>query len=94
MIAKSVDVIIDRSRRFACAARGNDGDASVLLNNIANVIGIVSLVGNQDARARLGIAHYEVEALIVRDFAAGDLCPDREALCVGAEMDFGREATF
>lgn len=87
-------MIIDWSRRFACAAWRNDGDASVLLNNIANVIGIVSLVGNQDARTRLGIAHHEVEALVVRDFAAGDLCADREALCVGAEVDFGREATF
>ena len=85
-------MIIDRSRRFACAARGNDGDASVLLKH--RECNRLSLVGNQDARARLGIAHYEVEALIVRDFAAGDLCPDREALCVGAEMDFGREATF
>ncbi len=94
MIAKSIDVIIDWSRRFACAARGNNGDASFLLNNIANVIGIISLVGNQDARPRLGIAHHEVEALIVRDFTAGDFCPDREALCVGAEMDFGREAAF
>jgi len=47
VIAKSGDVIIDWSRHFACAARGNDGDAPVLLNDIANETGIISRIVNR-----------------------------------------------
>jgi hypothetical protein len=58
------------------------------------MIGVISLIGDQDAWKRRGVSHHEVEALVVRDFATGDLHADRETVRVGAEMDFGREATF
>jgi hypothetical protein len=58
------------------------------------MIGVISLVGDHDAWKRRGVPHHEVEALVVRDFAAGDLRADWETIRVGAEMDFGREATF
>lgn len=93
-VPEGVDVVVDRDLNFSPASRRDDGGAAVGLGVRADAVGVVALVGDQHLwRGRVGV-HHEVVALVVRDFPAGDLGGDREAFGVGAEMDFGREATF
>lgn len=92
-VSQRIDVVVDDDRVLARASAGDDGGAFVLREQSADAIGIVALVGDQDFRRHLRVDD-EIEALVVRDFAAGDFRGDRETLRVGAEVDFGREATF
>lgn len=93
-VPEGVDVVVDRDLDFSPASRRDDRDPAVGLGVRADAVGIVSLVGDENLRrGRVGV-HHEVVALVVRDLAAGDFRGDREAFGVGAEMDFGREATF
>ena len=93
-VPEGVDVIVDRDLDLSPATHRNDRDAALGLGVLADAVGVVALVGDEHLRrGRVGV-HHEVVALVVRDLPAGDLGRDREAFGIGAEMDFGREATF
>lgn len=89
-----VDVVVDRDLNLSSASHRDDRDAAVRLGVLTDAVGIVSFVGDENLGVRRVGVHHEIVALVVRDFPAGDLRRDREPLGVGAEMDFGREATF
>jgi hypothetical protein len=58
------------------------------------MVAVVAPVGQEHASRRQIIVDQRIEALEVGDLAAGYFRPDREAVSVGNEVDFGREATF
>jgi len=71
-----------------------DGCAALGLGVGADAVGAVALVGDKNLGVgRVGVDH-EVVVLVVRDFPAGDLGGDQEAIGAGAEVLFRREATF
>ena len=72
--------------------RDDGGDASSRQVG-EDEVGVVSLVGEQDARRRPGLVHDRRIAFHIRDLAAAQRDRDREAQSVAAEMDLGREAT-
>ena len=55
---------------------------------------VITAVCQEHASRWQVIIDQNIEALEVGDLAAGYLRPDREAVSVGNEVDFGREATF
>lgn len=72
--------------------RDDGGDASRLQVGQYEV-GVVSLVGEQDARRRSGLVHDRGVAFHIRHLTPAQRNRDREASSVAAEMDLGREAT-
>ena len=93
-VAQGIDEVVDGDLDLAALAHGNDGHAAAALDIGAHAVGVVALVAEKHpgvGRARL---HHEVVAFVVRDFPAGDLNRDRQALGVGPEMDFGGEAAL
>ena len=94
LIAQSIDIAINRFWIFPVRARWNDRTATVLSNGVANMVWIVSFVCDEDFGIRsIGIVD-DVKAFVIRHFAAGYLCSQRQAGCVGDEVDLGRKATF
>jgi hypothetical protein len=71
--------------------RDDGGDVSGLQVG-EDEVGVVTFVGEQDARRRPGLAHDGAIAFDVRDLSAAQRDRDREAKSVAAEMDLGREA--
>lgn len=63
-------------------------------NGFADMIAVIAPVGQEYARGWQIIIDQRIEALEVGDLAAGCFRPDREAVSVGNEVNFGREATF
>lgn len=62
------------------------------------MVAVIASVRQEHASGWQIIIDQNIEALEVRDLAAGYFCPDREAVSAeeywGNEVDFGREATF
>ena len=93
-VSEGVDVIVDRDLDLSSATHRDDRDAAIRLGVLADPVGVIPLVGDENLRFwRVGV-HHQIVALVVRDFPAGDLRRDRESFRVGAEMDFGRDAAF
>lgn len=93
-VSEGVDVAVDRDLDLSSATHRDDGDPAIRRGPLTDAVGVVALVGEKNLGGwRVGV-HHEVVALVVRDFPAGDLCRDGEPFGIGAEMDFGREATF
>lgn len=93
-VAEGVDEVVDGDLEFAAAAHGNDGMTPALADVGAHAIGVVAFVADKHFRiGRFGV-HHEVVALVVRDFAAGDFCREREPFSVGPEVDFRGEAAL
>lgn len=72
---------------------GNDGGDASGLQVGQNEVGVVSLVGEQDARAWARFIHDRRIAFYIGDLPAAQRDRDREAQSVAAEVDLGREAT-
>ena len=63
-------------------------------NRVADVVGIVSFVCDKDfGPRRVGVVK-DVKAFVIRYFATGYFCFQRQAGRVGDEVDLGRKATF
>lgn len=81
-------------RLFAIGLGRNHRCSATLGNRFADVVAIVAPVGQEHASSWQVIIDQRIEALEIGDFAAGYFRPDREAVSVGNEVYFGREATF
>ena len=74
--------------------RGNDRRSPSGDDGVANVAGVVALVRDEHLRGGERIDAQQVEALVVGDLAAADLGLHGQAVSVGDQMDFRREATL
>ena len=92
-VAQGVDMGVDALADLAGPAGGDDGDAAPGLHVLADRIGIVAAVSQQDAGGRSVRLHQGRVAAIVGDLAAGDLDGYGQTRAVRPEMDLGREAT-
>ena len=92
-VAQGIDVAIDRDLNLAVPARGNDRRGTLFLHCFANMIRIITVIGQQDFGLRPFRFHQGVKARIIRDLACGDLCGYRQSFAVRAEVNFSREAT-
>lgn len=84
---------VDDRLDLAIALGWNDGGDASGLQVGKNEVGIVTLVGSQDARLWARFSHDRRIALHIRDLPAAQRDRGGEAKSVAAEMDFGREAT-
>ena len=94
MVSQGICDAVEGFLRLAVRPSGNDPRSALGGDGVADLIGVVSLVGDEDFRRWEGIKAQQVEALVVGDFAAADLSLHRQAVSVGDQMDFRREATF
>lgn len=93
-VSQAVDAPVNCNLPFAPAGYGNDGDAVSRLPVVADAVGVVAVVGDENFWLRPFGFHHDVIAFVVRDFAAGDFRRDREPFAVGAEMYLCRKAAF
>lgn len=72
----------------------DDRRSAAFFDVVANVIGVIATICDKDlGLGKIGIDE-SVIALVVRDFAASDLRPDRQAPSICDQMNLGCEATF
>ena len=83
-----------RDRLFAIGLGRDHRCSATLGNRFADVITVITAICQEHASSWQLIIDQNIEALKVGDLAAGYFRPDREAVSVGNEVDFGREATF
>ena len=94
LVSKGINEAVNGDRLFAICPSGNDGRSATLFDVVADVIGIITTIRDKDlGLGQIGIDQ-DVIALVVRDLAACDLRPDRQAPGIGDQMNLGREATF
>ena len=93
-VSERVDAFVDDDFDLAVFSAGDDRFGAARLEILANVIGIISAIGEDDFRRGAVGVHHDVVAFVVRDFAAGDFRRDGETFRVSAEVDFGGEAAF
>ena len=75
------------------ALGGDFGLATAITNILADGIAVVAAVSEQDARVAVTLIHqFGVGGAVVR-LAQRQRQADRQAMAVGAQVDFGREAT-
>jgi hypothetical protein len=79
---------------FAIDLARDDRRSTTAGNPIANVITVISAIGQKDLCCRKVFIDQCVKTLVIADFAAGYLRPDRQSVSVGNEVDLGREATL
>ncbi len=84
---------VDDGLDLAVPLCGDDGGDASGLQVGQDEVGVVSLVGEQDARFRPRLVHDRRIAFHIGDLTAAQRDRDREAQSVAAEMDLGREAT-
>ena len=84
---------VDDGLNLAVPPCGNDGDDIPGVKVGQDEVGVVSLVGKQNARRGSWLAHNRAVAFHIRGLTAAQRDRDREAQSVAAEMDLGREAT-
>ncbi len=92
-VAHRIDISVDLDRSLASLARRNNSNPMSGGHVIPDVIRIIAFVADQDLWLGSSL-HDETISLVIGDFAAGDLDGYRQAFDVGAEMNFGRKATF
>ena len=81
--------------RFFAISFGRDYRCSATVGNrFADMITVMTAICQEHAGCRQIIIDQNIEALEVGDLAAGYFRPNRQAVSVGNELDFGREATF
>ena len=84
---------VDDGLNLAVSLGWNDSGDAPCRQVVADEVGVVSLVGEQDAGLGPWLMHDRAVALHIGDLAAAQRDRDREAQSVAAEMDLGREAT-
>jgi len=93
-IAQRVDRGIDRQLNEPVSFGGDHCGAAAPFHIFANEVGIIAFVSKQHLwRWPVGIHDRQI-SLEIGDFTAGQCKRDRQAHCIDAEMDLGREATF
>jgi hypothetical protein len=93
-VAESVSIVIDRFLLQAMAPAWDGGSSAGRRNAVPDRIGVIALVGHQHLGGRqIGVAQ-GVVSRIVRDLARRQFGLHRQAVTIGPEVDFGREATF
>lgn len=93
-VAQGIDEAVDWNRLLAICPAGNDRRCAACLGIAADVVGIVSPVGDQNPGGGQIPVDERVISLVVGDFATGDLGSDRQAPAIGDQMYLGREATL
>lgn len=94
LVSEGIHEAINRDRLFAICSAGNDGRSAAFFDVVADVIGIITTIRDEDlGSGQIGIGEHVI-ALVVGDFATGDLRLDRQAPGIGNQMNLGREATF
>lgn len=92
-VSQGIDEVVDGGLDLAGFAHGNDSRAAAGLDIIADAIGIITPIGQQDLR--FGPAfHHRIVTLVVRDLTAGDLSLHGQTAAIGAEVNLAREATY
>ncbi len=84
---------VDDRLDLAVALDGNDRGDRSRGQIFADEIGVIALVGEQDAGSWPGLVHDRSIAFHVGNLPAAQRDRDREAHSVAAQMDLGREAT-
>lgn len=80
---------------FFAVGFGRDHRSSATLGyRVADMVAVISSVGQEHPSGWQIIIDQNVEAFEVGDLTARYFRPDREAVSVGNEVDFGRETTF
>lgn len=85
---------IDEDRFLAVDRAGDDGRAAALFDDPADIIAVVTAVGDEHFRLGQVIVDQCIKALEIGDFATAYFRPDRQSVSVGNEVDLGREAAF
>lgn len=93
-IAQRVDRGIDRKLDAPVAFGWDHREAAASPPIFTDEGGIIASVGKQHLWRWSVSIHDRQISLEIRDCTAGQCKRDRQAHCVDAEMDFGREATF
>ena len=93
VVPQAIDMAVDDGLDLAVPPGGDDGGDVSGFQVGQDEVGVVALVGEQDARVGTGLVHHRRIALHIRDLTAAQTNRDGEALSVAAEMDLGREAT-
>lgn len=83
-----------RDRLFAVGLGRYHRRSVTLCDGASDMIAVIASVGQEHASLGQIIVDQCIEAFEVGDLTAGYFRPDREAVSVGNEVDFGREATF
>lgn len=94
LVSKGIDKPIDCNDLLSVGPGRNDRCSATPFYSGADVIGVITLVGNEDLCSGQVAINKSVIAFIVGHFPAGDLCSDRESRGVGDQMNLGRKATF
>jgi hypothetical protein len=92
-VAALVGLAIVIDRFFSVRLRRDDRLDAALFEVVANRIGVVALVAEELLRLRFEKLDKCIVALDLMRLAAGQLEDERPAFGVGAQVDFGREAT-
>ena len=85
--------MIDPDAHLAGFAHGNLGDHIPRRHVFSHAVSIIASVGQQDAWLWQVAGHDQIEPEVVRCLPRRDIGPHRQACCIDAEMDLGREAT-
>lgn len=83
-----------RDRLFAIGLGRDHWCSATLSDRFADMVAIIAPVGQEYASGWQIIIDQRIKALEVGNLTAGYFRPDREAVSVANEVDFGREATF
>ena len=94
LISEGIHEAVDRYRLLSVCPAGDDGCSAARLGVVADVIGIVSAVRDQNLGSGQILIDEHVIALVIGYFAAGDLGSNRQTPSIGDQMNLGREATF
>lgn len=89
-IALAVEALAEAGFPAPIAFRRDVGRGALILDQLADTVGIVGLVGQHD-RARTKMVEQGVDDLAVVGLPSGQTESDREALRVDDDVDLGRE---
>ena len=94
LVSKGIDKPIDCNNLLSVGPGRNDRCSTTPFYSGADVIGVITLIGNEDFCSGQVAINKNIIAFIVGHFPAGDFCSDRKSHGVGDQMNLGRKATF
>ena len=89
-VALAVETLAEARFPFPIGFGRNVGRGSLLLDQCADAVGIVSLVGQHD-RVRAEMIEQRFSGLAIMRLTSGQTEPDREPLRIDDRVDFSRE---
>ena len=90
-VAFAVEPLAEAGLPSPIALRRDVGRCSLLLDQLADMVGVIGLVCQHD-RARAEVIEQRIGDLPVMRLSGGQAEPDRETLRVDDDVDLGREA--